>query len=63
MAEEKDYLGEIYGCECCRSKAKIQLLKKALEDIRNNCNPNEETHADFYFLADEALKKIGGGNG
>lgn len=63
MADEKDYIGEIYGCECCIKKAKIDILSKALEDVRSNCNPEEQTHADFYFLANEALKKIGGLNG
>lgn len=63
MADEKDYLGVIYCCECCKSKAKIETLTKALEDISNNCNPDEINHSDFYFLADEALKKTGGNNG
>lgn len=63
MADEKDYLGVVYGCECCNAKAKISILIKALEDIRSNCNPDEINHSDFYFLADEALKKTGGNNG
>lgn len=63
MADEKDYLGDSIDCECCRNKKNMAILTKALEDVRNNCNPDEDMHADFYFLADEALKKIGGAHG